>query len=29
MLNMKVKEISSLKEYLNLIEKYLRELIED
>ena len=25
MLNMKVKEILSLKDYLNLIEKYLRE----
>ena len=29
MLNMKVKEIKSIKEYLNLIEKYLRELIEE
>ena len=29
MINMKVKEIRSLKEYLNLIEKYLRELIEE
>ena len=29
MLNMKVKEILSLKEYLNLIEKYLRELLEE
>ena len=29
MLNMKEKEIRSLKEYLNLIEKYLRELLEE
>ena len=29
MLNMKVDKILSLKEYLNLIEKYLRELLEE
>ena len=29
MLNMKVKEILSLKDYLNLIGMYLRELIEE